>query len=67
MYCKKDVYYKSLKPYKGFKIEKSFEVNAGGHPIAGTNIYTAYTQDDDLFDASETLAGLKKKIDVYTK
>lgn len=58
---------KMLKPYKGFKIEKSFELNCNGHPIAGTGVYTAYTQDGDLFDASETLAELKKKIDAYTK
>lgn len=58
---------KMLKPYKGFKIEKSFEVNGYGNPIAGTGVYTAYTKDDDLFDASETLVGLKKKIDMYLK
>lgn len=57
----------SLKPYKGFEIEKSFEVDGGGSPIAGTGLYTAYTEDGDLFDSDETLRELKKKIDVYTK
>lgn len=58
---------KMLKPYKGFEIEKSFEVDSIGSPIAGTGLYTAYTKGGDLFDAAETLRELKKKIDVYTK
>lgn len=60
---------KVLKPYKGFQIEKSYEEKADGTIKKDTIVYTAYTDDDDnaLFDAANTLADLKKKIDDYLK
>lgn len=57
---------KTLKPYKGFRIEKSYEEKADGTIKKDTIVYTAYT-DDDLFDAAKTLPELKKKIDIYLK
>lgn len=60
---------KTLKPYKGFQIEKSYEEKADGTIKKDTIVYTAYTDDDDnaLLDAAETLSDLKKKIDDYLK
>lgn len=59
---------KSLKPYKGFEIEKSYEEKADGTIKKDTIIYTAYTVDGDgVFDAAKTLSDLKKKIDNYLK
>lgn len=60
---------KTLKPYKGFQIEKSYEEKADGTIKKDTIVYTAYTDDDDnaLLDAAETLSDLKRKIDDYLK
>ena len=58
---------KSLKPYKGYEIEKSYETKADGTIIKDTIVYTAYTADGDLYDAATTLSALKKEIDTYTK
>lgn len=60
---------KSLRPYKGYVIEKSYEEKADGTIRKDTIIYTAYSDDEDnaLFDAAKTLSELKKKIDIYTK
>lgn len=60
---------KSLKPYKGFDIEKSYEEKGDGTIKKDTIVYTAYADDEDnaLFDATKTLSELKKKIDIYTK
>lgn len=57
---------KALKPYKRMKIEKSYELKADGTIRKDTVIYTAYPLDGGLFDASKSLAKLKKKIDEYT-
>ena len=57
---------KLLKPYKGFDIEKSYEVKADGTIKKDTIIYTAYV-DDNLYDAAKTLAELKRKIDSYMR
>ena len=57
---------KTLKPYKGFTIEKSWKEHPDGtkHNI----VYTAYTEDGNgIFDAAKTLSELKKKIDGYMK
>ncbi len=59
---------KTLKPYKGFEIEKSYETNKDGAIKKGTIIYTAYPKDSyGVFDATKTLPELKKKIDNYLK
>lgn len=58
---------KTLKPYKDFNIEKSYETNPDGTIRKDTIVYTAYTSDGDLYDASTTLSGLKKEIDIYAK
>ena len=56
---------KSLKSYKGFEIEKSYETKADGTIKKDTVIYTAYTEDGDLYDCASTLSALKKEIDAY--
>lgn len=59
---------KTLKPYKGFEIEKSYETNKDGIIIKDTIVYTAYAEEDGgLYDGAKTLAELKKKIDSYAK
>ena len=58
---------KSLKPYKGYEIEKSYEIKADDTIKKDTIVYTAYTRDGDLYDSSTTLSALKKEIDTYTK
>lgn len=59
---------KSLKPYKGFDIEKSYDEKPDGTIKKGTIIYTAYPKDSyGVFDATTTLSELKKKIDNYLK
>ena len=59
---------KSLKPYKGFDIEKSYEEKADGTIKKDSIIYTAYPADGyGVFDAAKTLSELKKKIDNYLK
>ena len=58
---------KLLKPYKGMEIEKSYELKADGTIKKDTIIYTAYPLNGGLFDASKSLAELKKKIDNYVK
>lgn len=55
---------KIIKSYKGFEIEKSWDIKADGTINKNTVIYTAY-DDGDLFDSCENIAGLKKKIDSY--
>lgn len=56
---------KLLKPYKGFTIEKSWEVNADGTIKKSSVVYAAYNQNGDSFDACSNLAKLKEKIDIY--
>lgn len=59
---------KSLKPYKGFDIEKSYDEKPDGTIKKDTIIYTAYPVDSyGVFDATKTLPELKKKIDNYLK
>lgn len=59
---------KTLKPYNGFTIEKSYELHAiTGKIKKETIIYNAYTKDGGFFDGAETLTELKKKIDNYVK
>ena len=59
---------KTLKPYKGFIIEKSWETKADGTIKKDTVVYAAYTEDGNgVFDAKTSLAELKKEIDYYTK
>ena len=54
---------KMLKPYKGMKIEKSYDLNADKTIKKDSIVYTSYDCDDNLFDASKTLSQLKRKID----
>lgn len=56
---------KKLKPYKGFMIEKSYELKINKTIVKDSIIYTAYDKDGDIFDASKTLWKLKNKIDIY--
>jgi hypothetical protein len=58
---------KSLKPYKGFDIEKSYEEKGDGTIKKDTIIYTAYSVDGGVFDGAKTLSELKKKIDSYLR
>ena len=59
---------KALQPYKGYTIEKSYELHAiTGKIKKDTIIYTAYTEDGGIFDGSRTLIELKRKIDEYIK
>lgn len=58
---------KSLKPYKGFDIEKSYEEKGDGTIKKDTIIYTAYSVDGSVFDGAKTLSELKKKIDSYLR
>ena len=58
---------KLLKSYKGYVIEKSYEEKADGTINKETVVFTAYTADEDLFDAKKTLGELKKSIDKYVK
>lgn len=55
---------KRLKDYKGFQILKVTDNK--GLRIKETT-YIAYDSDENLFDAKNTLAELKKSIDIYTK
>ena len=56
---------KFLKPYKGFNIEKTWESNLDGTIRKSTVIYTAYDENDGIYDADKTISGIKKKIDIY--
>lgn len=59
---------KSLKSYKGFDIEKSYDEKPDGTIKKDTIIYTAYPVDSyGVFDAAKMLPELKKKIDNYLK
>ena len=59
---------RSLKPYRGFDIEKSYRTKADGTIKKDTIIYTAYPVDSyGVFDAAKTLPELKKKIDNHLK
>lgn len=58
---------KLLKPYKGFDIEKSYEINADGTIRKDTIVYAAYTSDGNLYDCLTTLSALKKEIDIYVQ
>ena len=55
---------KELKPYKGFMIEKSYELK-NKTIVKDSIIYTAYDKDGDIFDASKTIRKIKNKIDIY--
>lgn len=58
---------KLLKPYKGFTIEKSYNLKADG-TIDKTSVnYDAYDTEGDYFNGNKNLAELKKSIDNYTK
>lgn len=56
---------KILKPYKGFTIEKDFEVNNKGKTVKDTTFYSAYDKDGDFFNRCSTLNDLKQSIDLY--
>ena len=57
---------KDLKPYKCFAIEKSWKTDEFGRPIKSTLCYSAYGLEDEIYyDSDTTLAGMKKKIDIY--
>lgn len=58
---------KSLKIYKEFTIEKSWDETPNGTIKKDTVIYTAYTASQDIFDADPVLSNLKRKIDKYIK
>lgn len=59
--------YKSLKPYKGFMIDKFYKLKPNGTIDKETLIYTAYSEDKGLIESSISLIGLKKKIDSLVK
>lgn len=54
---------KLLKTYRGFSIEKSYNLVNGKQKDI---IYTAYI-NDALFDGAKSLVELKRKIDTYVK
>lgn len=57
---------RSLKPYRGFDIEKSYITNADGTIKKDSIIYTAYPIGSyGVFDAAKTLSELKKKISYH--
>ena len=57
---------KTLKPYKGFEIEKSCETRRDGTIVKSTLCYSAYgLRDGGYYDSDSTLAGMKKKVDIY--
>ena len=58
---------KMLKPYKGMKIEKSYDLKADGTIKKDSIVFTAYDTEDNLFDGAKTLSELKKKINEYSK
>lgn len=58
---------KILKSYKGFTIEKSWDETSSGTIKKDTVTYTAYTVDQDIFDADSILSNLKQKIDEYIR
>lgn len=57
---------RTLKPYKGFEIEKSYETKKDGTIRKESIVYSAYGLEDEIYyDSDTTLAGMKKKIDIY--
>ena len=56
---------RTLKPYRGFFITKSYEKDANGCIDINSLIYIANSKDDGLFDGDKTFKGLKHKIDKY--
>ena len=58
---------KLLKPYKGFTIEKSYELKPYGTIDKTSVCYDAYDTEGDYFNGNKNLTELKKSIDNYTK
>ena len=58
---------KLLKPYKGFTIEKSYELKPDGTIDKTRVCYDAYDTEGDYFNGNKNLTELKKSIDNYTK
>ena len=58
---------KLLKQYKGFTIEKSYELKPDGTIDKTSVCYDAYDTEGDYFNGNKNLTELKKSIDNYTK
>lgn len=58
---------KTMKAYKGYDIQKSYNLKGNGNIDKASVVYTACDADQNLFDSDKTLSGLKKKIDNYLK
>lgn len=58
---------KTMKAYKGYNIQKSYDLKGNGTIDKASIVYTAYDADGNLFDANGNLSALKKKIDNYAK
>ena len=58
---------KLLKPYKGFTIEKAYELKPDGTIDKTSVCYDAYDTEGDYFNGNKNLTELKKSIDNYTK
>lgn len=58
---------KTMKSYKGYSIQKSYDLKGNGTINKESVVYTAYDADQNLFDADVNLSALKKKIDNYEK
>ena len=54
----------ALKPYKGYNIEKSWNVDESNNPIPGTVMYQVIDEEDDwIGDMYKSLADAKRYID----
>ena len=58
---------KLSQPYKGFTIEKSYELKPDGTIDKTSVCYDAYDTEGDYFNGNKNLTELKKSIDNYTK
>ena len=58
---------KTLRPYKGMVIEKSYDLKANGTIKKDSIVFTAYDTEGNVFDGAKTLSVLKEKIDKYMK
>lgn len=56
---------KILNSYKGFSIEKSYDLDTYGRIDKETVVYSAYDKEGDLFDSNTDLDILKRLITSY--
>ena len=57
---------KEMASYKGFKIDKSWEIDWKGNKIANTTVYMVYDDDEDwIGDVYKTLKEAHRFIDDY--